>query len=141
MEDVLNKTCPLYKLRYQKCDEAGARNAIHSRRPVVATFSLDENRWEAFSNFYETKPKETLTARDLDVEAGGEIGGHAVVLIRCDETSLTFMNSWGSDWGNNGFYTVDKASTLEVEGGFQMMYTGPLMIYLLKRRTHGRNMR
>ena len=41
---ILSKTCPSYRLRYQKCNEAGARAAIHARRPLVATFALDDHR-------------------------------------------------------------------------------------------------
>ncbi|KAH8598400.1 hypothetical protein B0O99DRAFT_42373 [Bisporella sp. PMI_857] len=117
MKLVLSKICPSYRLRYQECDELGARAAIHARRPIIATFHLDANVWAEFSRFYKTDPKGTLTQKDLHVPSRGELGGHAVVLVRCDETSLTFMNSWGPAFGNNGFFSIDKASTLEVAGG------------------------
>jgi hypothetical protein len=119
---VLSKVCPSYSLRYQRCDELGARAGIHARRPVIATFALDDNLWERFSKFYKYNPKDTLTRKDLDVRAGGEKQGHAVVLVRCDDTSLTFMNSWGPQFGNNGFFAIDKASTLEIEGGPRMRF-------------------
>lgn len=118
----LSKICPTYRLRHGECDEAGARAAIHARRPVVVTFWLDVNRWDQFSAFYKSTPKGTLTARDMSAVAGGEVGGHAVVLVRCDETSLTFMNSWGRTFANNGFFTIDKASTLEIIGGSRMRF-------------------
>jgi hypothetical protein len=119
---VLTKICPSYKLCHQICDEAGARAAIHARRPVVATFALDDNRWKRFSAFYKSRPKDTLMAKDMSAPAGGKMGGHAVVLVRCDETSLTFMNSWGPGFANNGFFTVDKASTLEIAGQSRMQF-------------------
>jgi len=50
------------------------------------------------------------------------MGGHAAVLLRCDENSMTFMNSWGANFANNDFFTVDKASTLEVPGGPRMRF-------------------
>ncbi|CAM6005987.1 unnamed protein product [Sphagnum balticum] len=119
---VLSKVCSSYSLRFQRCDELGARAGIHARRPVIATFSLDVNRWKEFSKFYEYNPKGMLTKKDLNGPAGGAYGGHAVVLVRCDETSLTFMNSWGPEFGNNGFFTIDKPSTLELEGGSRMQF-------------------
>lgn len=122
VDGVLSKTCPGYKLRYQKCDEAGARAAVHARRPVIATFVLDDKRWDRFSAFYRSKPKGTLTANDMSATAGGDQGGHAMVLVHCDATSLTFMNSWGPKFANNGFFTVDKASTLEITGGQAMKF-------------------
>ena len=39
-------------------------------------------------------------------------GGHAVVLIRCDSKCLTFMNSWGTGWGDNGFFRIKDQSVL-----------------------------
>ena len=103
--DVLGRTCQRYRLRYCKIDEAGARDAIHARRPVIATFWLDGARWASFCGFYKSNPTGILTSRDIPVPsplevaraeaAGEEPGGHAVVLVRCTENTLTFMNSWG----------------------------------------------
>ncbi|RKK94463.1 hypothetical protein BFJ68_g15189 [Fusarium oxysporum] len=46
---------------------------------------------------------------------GKDGGGHAVVLTRCDPKSLTFINSWGSDWDNNGSFSVENARVLELD--------------------------
>lgn len=56
-------------------------------------------------------------ARDMSARVGVKVRGHAVVLIRCDYASFTFINSWGPKFANNGFFTVNKASTLEIMGG------------------------
>ena len=120
---VLHRICPKYKLRFKECDEVGARAAIHARRPVVATFWLDGNRWNKFGAPHNSTPKGTLTANDMSAVAGGKGGGgHAVVLVRCDETSLSFMNSWGPMWANNGFFTIDNSSTLGILGGPPMRF-------------------
>ncbi|KAF3202593.1 hypothetical protein TWF192_002484 [Orbilia oligospora] len=108
--DVLAKVCPLYRLHCKEVNEVEARAAIYSRRPVVATFRLDESRWTQFKNFYRRTPPQ------------GKVGGHAIVLVRCDDTSLTFMNSWGISWGNNGFFTIDKPSTLEINSASKMRF-------------------
>jgi hypothetical protein len=121
--NVLNETCPMYRLRYKECNEAGARAAIHARRPVVATFWLDGHHWNKFCAFYSSTPKGILTAQEMGAPTGGEGGGgHAVVLVRCDEISLTFMNSWGPMFANNGFFTVDHSSTLELVNGPPMLF-------------------
>ena len=39
-------------------------------------------------------------------------GGHAVVLIRCDPDCLTFMNSWGTEFADEGFFRVEDQSVL-----------------------------
>jgi hypothetical protein len=133
IEDVLRRTAPRYRLRYRMRDEAGARDAIHARRPVIATFWLDAPGWRKFVAFYRSKPDGVLTAQHMlapadesTIQEGGEgddqPGGHAVVLVRCSEISLTFMNSWGVGFGNNGFFRIDKASTLEVLDGPQMRF-------------------
>ncbi|KAF3100412.1 hypothetical protein TWF102_005291 [Orbilia oligospora] len=122
--DVLAKVCPLYRLHCKEVNEVEARAAIYSRRPVVATFRLDESRWNRFADFYRRTctPSATLTGADMRVAPQGEVVGHAVVLVRCDDTSLTFMNSWGTSWGNNGFFTIDKPSTLEINSGSKMRF-------------------
>jgi hypothetical protein len=60
-------------------------------------------------------PIRVLTSADMQqhrkVKDGG---GHAVVLTRCDPQSLTFLNSWGRDWGNNGSFGVEIAQVLEL---------------------------
>jgi hypothetical protein len=118
VEKVLERTCAGYRLRYRECDEVGARDAIHARRPVIATFQLDGRHWFKFHTFYDSTPGGTLTMQQMSApgEQKHSRGGHAVVLVRCDESSLTFMNSWGQDWNNGGFFTIDHASTLGICG-------------------------
>ena len=35
--------------------------------------------------------------------------GHAVVLVRCEPSCLKFMNSWGQDWGDGGFFRIENS--------------------------------
>ena len=34
------------------------------------------------------------------------------MLIRCDPSCLTIMNSWGQDWGDGGFFRVKDGTVL-----------------------------
>ncbi|KAK6500357.1 hypothetical protein TWF481_010699 [Arthrobotrys musiformis] len=53
-------------------------------------------------------------------ERGGSIEVHAVVLVRCDDASLAFMGSWSATWADQGFFAIDKPSTLEISDGSKM---------------------
>jgi hypothetical protein len=57
-----------------------------------------------------------LTEADMRPHRHGpDDGGHAVVLYACDPHSLSFLNSWGSDWGTNGSFRVQSPAVLETD--------------------------
>jgi C1A family cysteine protease len=41
-----------------------------------------------------------------------EEGGHAVILMSYDFDHLRFLNSWGKDWGDKGFFKISDANVL-----------------------------
>ena len=47
----------------------------------------------------------------MNTENGGS--GHAVVLINDDNGRLEFLNSWGPEFANNGFFCVKDEKVLE----------------------------
>jgi len=49
-------------------------------------------------------------------------GGHAVVLVGCSPTSLTFLNSWGESWGDNGSFSIQDSSVLEHDDAAMKFY-------------------
>ncbi|KAK2776648.1 hypothetical protein CKAH01_12298 [Colletotrichum kahawae] len=49
-------------------------------------------------------------------------GGHAVVLVDCKPDRLTFLNSWGKNWGNNGRFSVEDHTVLELDGYHMRFY-------------------
>lgn len=117
--EVLKKTMDWYRpLRCRMVDEDGARQAVLHRRPVLATFGMADSGWTAFATHFETT--ETCTSILTKVHmashqlSGADVGsGHAVVLTQCDPRSLTFLNSWGHQWGNNGSFSIENASVLD----------------------------
>ena len=48
---------------------------------------------------------------DVPMPAGQSIGGHAVLIAGYDDATSRFLvrNSWGENWGNNGYFTMPYA--------------------------------
>jgi hypothetical protein len=129
-ETVLSKVCPEYRLHFKKIDETGARKAINERRPVVCRFSWDHKQIEKFVAYYDTTPKGILLKSDVQLQEAGltgflfnisrflpfigpRYGGHAVVLTTCHPDCLRFMNSWGPDFADGGFFRVKDQAVLD----------------------------
>ena len=115
--EVLKKICPKYRLHCRKVNIKGAKQAIVKKRPVVAKFYLTDDEWDAFENFYDTNPVGILTQNELDVRKRPtspphRTSGHAVVLTSYNSKCLTFMNFWGEEWADNGFFRVQNAEVL-----------------------------
>lgn len=51
------------------------------------------------------------------------LGGHAVVLIRCDPDCLTFMNSWGQQFADGGFFRVKDQTVLNATTFYDIYWT------------------
>ena len=106
-------------LRFQEVNETGARDAVIRRRPVLTTFYLSNDGWKAFTKHFNTVEtrKSTLEHQHMDkhrCEPPNKVG-HAVVLVKCNPTSLTFLNSWGISWGNEGLFSISDPTVLETE--------------------------
>ena len=119
IRQVLHEICPKYRLQCRKVFAKGATEAVIEKRPVVAIFFLTDDEWMAFSNFYrEDYPMGILTQNEFDVRRRRKslpTSGHAVVLTSYNSKCLTFMNSWGQKWGDNGFFRVQNAEVLQLE--------------------------
>ncbi|KAL3461818.1 hypothetical protein BJX64DRAFT_299995 [Aspergillus heterothallicus] len=119
-EKALQQACEWYNLKYRRVDERGARQAVFRRRPVLATFRLSHEGWKTFYTYFENPStmgkvlrKAIMNPHRFDFD---DAGGHAVVLYACNPHSLSFLNSWGNAWGNNGTFSIENASTLERNG-------------------------
>ena len=117
IEHVLNEICPDYRLQCETVDAIGAMEAISAKRPVVAAFHLTGAQWDQFGKFYDENPRGILTRSYLDSKhvSTSDAGGHAVVLTSYDADSLRLMNSWGDDWGDQGFFGVQNSDVLGLE--------------------------
>ena len=115
---ALQKMCPKYRLRCKQVNHKEAMQAVASSRPVVATFRLTEKEWDSFEDFYESYPKGILTKKEIDITARRPKTpdfGHAVVLTSFDSECLRLLNSGGDEWGDMGFFRVQKADVLGLQ--------------------------
>ncbi|KAL4796084.1 hypothetical protein BDV19DRAFT_378339 [Aspergillus venezuelensis] len=117
-EALMKEVVGWYRLCYRVVDETGARQAILHRRPVVATFCLSNPQWEKFYRYFD----DPLTRGSIFINAAMESchrglpgNGHAVILYACDPHSLSFLNSWGNEWGRNGSFRVQSPAVLETD--------------------------
>lgn len=105
-----------YKLRYKSVNENGAKDALIHLRPCVASFHLTALQWFNFGRFFASNKTGILTSEIINekcIVPQNEVdGGHAVVLIDFGDGYLTFLNSWGEKWGDNGKFRVKNSEVL-----------------------------
>lgn len=105
-----------YKLHYKIVDEKGAKEAIIKLRPCVASFHLTALQWYNFSRFFRENKTGILTSEIINekvqVPKSETNGGHAVVLVDFGDGYLTFLNSWGNEWADNGRFRIKDSSVL-----------------------------
>lgn len=116
--EVLREITPIYRLQYEAVDVTEAMSAIAAKRPVYATFSLTDLEWEQFGDFYRRDPTGVLTNAEIDIRKRDRkdvLHGHAVVLTSFNSECFRFMNSWGDDWADMGFFKVQNSEVLAFE--------------------------
>ncbi|KAF5544172.1 hypothetical protein FPHYL_11108 [Fusarium phyllophilum] len=116
-KEVLSDACIWYRpLKFREVNEKGAREAVLCRRPVLATFGLSNDGWDTFCNHFDRHSAmrtAVLTEAQMAPHFNGVYdGGHAVVLVSCSPESLTFLNSWGRKWGENGLFKIENPAVL-----------------------------
>lgn len=107
-----------YKLHSKEVNENDARRAIIRSRPCVAKFHLEGYQWGNFSKFFRENPKGILTKSIINQKnfyINEEAGGHAVVLVKISKNYLTLLNSWGSNWADNGYFKIENADVLNMK--------------------------
>jgi len=88
----------------------GAKAALKNNMYVAFVFSMPKNQWQTIrrTNLFDINP--VLT----DPECTPPIGSHAVVITNweqegpTDPAYVTIVNSWGPDWGTNGFIRLSS---------------------------------
>ena len=105
-----------YRLHYKKTmSEEEARKAIMLTRPCITIFHLTGMQWGNFSKFYKNNPKGILTKEIINenyIYPEETPGGHAVVLTHISKEYLKFLNSWGKNWGDSGYFKIKDIDVL-----------------------------
>ncbi|CAC5377629.1 unnamed protein product [Mytilus coruscus] len=99
---VLEEITPEYRLHCKIVDTNDAMKAIVAKRPVVAS----------------RNPSGILTKAEIDLDKrdpDNELSGHAVVLTSFNSECFRFMNSWGENWADMGFFKVENSKVLDFE--------------------------
>ena len=115
---VLEKYCLKYRLRYREATIQEAKKAISEKRPVIACFKLPSKKMLALKKYRgkcDGNSTGILTKKNLDIPTrpSDPVYGHAVVLTSYNSKSLTFMNSWGAKWADDGFFSVENTEVFE----------------------------
>lgn len=113
-EKYLNK----YKLRGKVISSHEARKAVIKGRPCLCSFYLDEYGWHNFSEFFRNNPEGFLTKEYMDKQNFSlteydTAGGHAVVLTSIEKNGLKFLNSWGKNFGDKGYFRIENENVLK----------------------------
>ena len=90
------------------------KRALAAKTPVVMGMLVTESFWGI-----EPGQKQWQPSKEDNV-----VGGHAMVIVGYDEVRKSFevMNSWGSDWADNGFVWIKYADFAKYcKYGFQMV--------------------
>lgn len=133
-EFVLKKCKKEFGLRMEEVDEEEAKKAVKEGRPCIASFRLNGKQWYNFTHFFKNpSTKNGILDKDTinqEPPSNAKIkgnGGHAVVLIDVFENEekendneenknknhLTFLNSWGSNFGDFGKIRVTNGNVLK----------------------------
>ena len=114
-ENIFSECLGNYRLHFKRANEEEARKAVMKIRPCVGIFVLDATKWGNFSAFFHKNPKGILTKEIIDEQhyfPKSTAGGHSVVLTHISKDYLMFLNSWGKDFGDNGYFRVKNAKVL-----------------------------
>ena len=128
-EMVLKEVLGEYRLHYKSVNEEEARKAIMKTRPCIARFGLDAKQWGNFTMFFEHNPKGILTKEILNQDnfySWSTPGRHAVVLTHISKDYLKFLNSWGTDFADNGYFRIKSADVIDPEFFYIFWYVSDL---------------
>ncbi|KAJ3125034.1 hypothetical protein HK098_000640 [Nowakowskiella sp. JEL0407] len=128
LEPVIKSACEIYRLRYRRITRVEAWKAAYQRRPVVTGFFLRQSQWDKFNRFFMDDKTKRSVIDITDVafnrdEKNPLVTGHAAVLISADPRGYYyFMNSWGPEWGDNGYFRVKEMNVFNDHEFFEIYF-------------------
>ena len=106
-----------YKIECKICSEEEAKQAILKARPCIVRFALTQKQWNIFNNFFIENPQGILTKKIMETinDNNNEKTGHAAVLTHIEKGCLKILNSYGDQWGDNGYFRVENGEVLDMK--------------------------
>lgn len=105
-----------YNLSCRRVRGREAREGLNKGRVCLCNFWLSGKEWNNFEHFFISEPTGILSRQKIEESINQSItiigGGHAVVLVDEGDNYLEFMNSWGRNWADNGFFKIKDSSVL-----------------------------
>ena len=111
---TLNTFAQKYRLRVENIETKDALNPWFSKQVVIGYFKWTVPEHENFLKFFQNCPTGVLRREDY-AATGEPDDGHAVILANFDSNHLRFMNSWGADWADGGFFKIQNAEVLKMQ--------------------------
>ena len=108
--EVLREAARMYRLQAADIRNFNDLTPDYLQQVVIGFFVLSVNQMKQFKSYFKLFPKNTLDNLPYDGQPRTE--GHAVVLASHGENFLRFINSWGTEWGDGGFFKIKDASVL-----------------------------
>ena len=97
-----------------------AKTAIEKGRFVYFVFRLNKKQWDHFNpNSQGVIDENELNIENINNTQNNnlnDISGHAILLIEITGNCYRFLNSWGSNWGENGTFKVNNPEILKPYG-------------------------
>ena len=132
---VLDKHLSNFTLKYKIVNETEAIESIHNGTVCIGCFWMTQLDFLKFQTFFETNKSGILTkellektipnpnyVKDKTEEELNEMHGHAVVLVSSTNKYLRFLNSWGTNFGEFGFFKIDNSQTLNIMKYLKIYY-------------------
>ena len=118
------------KLRFEKIKEEDIQSILMKGRFIICHFALTDKQWDNFSDFFKKHKNGILTRKDIDKGIDyknikkEDFSGHAVLLIEYNKEKnyMKFLNSWGSDFADNGTFKIKDGNVLTPNEFFDIFY-------------------
>ena len=87
-----------------------AKRALKNKMYVAFSFAMPENQWVTINKYFIFDSNPVIR----DTRCVKPINRHSVVITKWEQEEpdmpayITIINSWGSEWGNNGFIRISS---------------------------------